>query len=404
MKRLIGALAAGALALTGCAAAQERPAVTVAAPFGPVPYDVGRETELRRQGAQVLFWTAEQRVERFRAMERLFPSHIVQAGGRVRALPQGAPLPIAEGDIEAYMTASGAAGILLLQDGKVRLERYAFGFGPEQRWTSFSVAKSFTSTLVGAAVRDGAIRSLDDPVTRYVPDLAGSGYDGVTVRQVLTMSSGVRWDETYTSPTSDIARLYLQATPPGSDPTIHYLRTLPREAAPGTRWRYNSAETNLIGVIVSRATGKSLAAYLSEKIWRPYGMEADAFWQIDGNAAAPQNIGGCCMSVSLRDYARFGQFVLEGGRGVVPDGWFAEATRPRFPVGAEGAGFGYGYQWWTYPGGRFGAQGIFGQSITIDPARKLVLVIVGNWPSATGRELGAARQTFVEKLFEAAAR
>lgn len=404
MKRLTIALAAGALALSGLATAQTRDTAARPAPFGPVAYDASKETELRRMGAAVLFWSREERFRKFRAMQDIFPTHVVQAGSRTRPLPAGPALPIAEGDVEAYMTGQGATGILVLQNGKVRLERYAFGFGPGQRWTSFSVAKSFTSTLVGAAVRDGYIKSLDDPVTRYMPELAGSGYDGVSVRQLLTMSSGVRWNEDYADAGSDVARLYLQSTPPGSDPTITYMRNLPREAAPGTRWHYNTGETNLIGVLVSRATGRSLAAYLSEKIWRPHGMESDAYWQIDGNAAAPQDIGGCCLAVTLRDYARFGQFVLGGGQGVVPDGWFAEATQPRFTVGAEGAGFGYGYQWWTYPGSRFGAQGIFGQSITFDPATKTVVVMVGNWPTATGPQLSAARLAFLNKLFAAAAR
>jgi CubicO group peptidase (beta-lactamase class C family) len=140
-----------------------------------------------------------------------------------------------------------------------------------------------------------------------------------------------------------------------------------------------------------------LAAYLSEKIWRPYGMEADAYWMIDPSG---QEVGGCCLSVTLRDYARMGQLALEGGRGIVPADWFAAATSEKASVGRPG--FGYGYQWWTYPHGRFGGNGIFGQSVTVDPASRTVVAIVGAWPRATDRALSAERSAMLAKLFGAA--
>lgn len=359
------------------------------------------ETEqLRRAGAEVLFWPQEERDANFRRMERIFPARTIGAGGTVRPLAQGASLEPALGaaEIDRHIAAQNIAGLLVLQDGRIRLERYARGFGPEQRWTSFSVAKSFTSTLVGAAVHQGHIRSLDDPVTAYVPELAGSAYDGVTVRQVLTMTSGVRWIENYTDPESDVARMFAVAPPAGMDVTVAYLRNLPRAAEPGTRWNYNTAETNLIGVIVSRAVGKPLADYLSETIWRPYGMEADAFWQIDERG---REIAGCCISARLRDYGRLAQFVLDGGRAggrqVVAPGWFAEATRAHREIGG---GRGYGYQWWT-GAGTFAAAGIFGQSIMIDPERRLAVVTLAAWPAATAGALTAEREAFFRKVAEA---
>jgi CubicO group peptidase (beta-lactamase class C family) len=302
--------------------------------------------------------------------------------------------------VDEFVTAQNIAGLIVLQDGRVRLERYARGFGPEGRWTSFSVAKSLTSNLVGAAVRDGHIKSLADPVTRYVPELAGSGYDGVTVGQVLTMSSGVRWNEDYADPKSDVARMFAETPPPGMDVTVGYMRNLPRAADPGTRWNYNTGETNLVGVIVSRAVKKPLSIYASEQIWRPYGMEADAFWQVDERG---HEIAGCCLSARLRDYARIGQFMLDGGKArngeVLPAGWIGEATamQQTFPGGRAG----YGYQWWTTPRG-YAARGIFGQTIWIDPARKLVVAAFGAWPKATDRELGGARDAFFRKIAEAA--
>jgi CubicO group peptidase (beta-lactamase class C family) len=153
-------------------------------------------------------------------------------------------------------------------------------------------------------------------------------------------------------------------------------------------------ETNLIGVLVMRATHKPLATYLSDKVWKPYGMEQDAYWMVDPSG---HEVSGCCLSVSLRDYARMGQFVLDGGRGVVPPGWFAESTSARADIGAPG--YGYGYQWWTYPEGRFGAQGIFGQSIRIDPKSRTVIVISAAAPKATDRDYSVARTAFLNRLF-----
>lgn len=383
--RGLGLLAA--LVLAGVASAQS---VTVK------PENAAR---LRQVGAEVLFWSQSQRDRNFRAMETIFPGHVVRAGNKVRPLPAGRPLPVAAADVDAAMARLRIAGLLVVQDGKIRLERYRLGYGPSGRWTSFSVAKSFTSTLVGAAIRDGYIRSINDPVTRYIADLAGGGYDGVTIRQLLTMTSGVKWNEDYTDPKSDVARMFSEPVPEGRDPTVWYMRKLPRESAPGTKWVYKTGETNLIGVLVERATKKSLADYLTQKIWKPWGMERDAFWMTN---PAGSEVSGCCLSVSLHDYARMGLFALSGGKGVVPDGWFAQATTNQVPIPKDEGGFGYGYQWWTMPGGRFAALGIFGQSVMIDPAKKLVVVMSGSWPTATGEKLSAERTGFWKKI-EAAA-
>jgi len=357
-----------------------------------VKLDANNAERLRRVGAEVLFWSQEQRDKNFPAMETLFPGTVAKASSRPYPLRPGNPLKL--DGVDDFMTANNTAGLIVVQDGRIRLERYARGYSREGRYTSFSVAKSLTSTLVGAAVKDGFIKSVDDPVTRYLPDLAGSAYDGVTVRQVLTMTSGVKWNEDYTDPNSDVARMYARPVPAGIDPTVAYMRTLPREAAPGSKWVYKTGETNLIGVLVTKATGKSLTDYAEQKIWRPFGMERDLFWMVDQSG---QNIGGCCLSASLRDYARIGEFVLSGGTGVVPAGWFADATRAQAQVGD---GRGYGYQWWTNADGSFQAQGIFGQLLHIDPKRRLVIAMSSAWPRATG--LGQARQSFVDTIKAAA--
>jgi CubicO group peptidase (beta-lactamase class C family) len=282
----------------------------------------------------------------------------------------------------------------VLHDGAVRLERYALTGGRDVRWHSFSIAKSITSTLVGAAMRDGAIKSLDDPVTRYITDLRGSAYDAVTVQQLLTMTSGVRWNEDYTDLKSDVARMYAEPPAPGLDMTVSYVRTLPREAPPGTKWLYKTSETNLVGVLVMAATGKPLADYLSEKIWRPYGMERDAEWMLDD---VGHEQGGCCLAMTLRDLGRFGQFILDGARAgdasVVTDTWLQEATRAHVSTGGPASG--YGYQWWTRDAGAFEARGIYGQTLHIDPKRRLVIAINSAAEQPTGRAIGQARQDFI---------
>ncbi len=345
----------------------------------------------------VLFWTQDQRDAAFRQMEKLAPLNAVEAGNDVHAFGKGAPLKL-DVDLDAYMARQRTAGLIIVQDNKIRLERYGLGYDNAGRWTSFSVAKSLTSTLVGAAVRDGFINSLDDKVTTYMRDLKGSAYDDVTVRQLLMMTSGVRWNEDYTDPKSDVALFSKQKPEAGVDITVSYMRKLPREAPAGTKWVYKTGETNLIGVLVSSATGKTLSAYLSEKIWKPYGMAQDAVW-ITG--ATGHEISGCCLSASLQDYARFGQFILDGGiaggQRVVPDGWLDAATIKQADIAKPGRG--YGYQWWTNDDGSFAAQGIFGQGIFIDPKRRLVIATNGNWAAATDEAgVGIDRERFYKAV------
>ena len=209
------------------------------------------------------------------------------------------------------------------------------------------MAKSITSTLVGAAIRDGYIRSMDDKVSDYIPQMKGSAYDDVSIRQLLTMTSGVRWNEDYADPNSDVARFNNHKPEEGVDALVSYLRRLPREVPPGTRWHYSTGETNLVGVLLSQATKKPLATYLSEKIWVPAGMEQQATWILSRTG---QEISGCCIQAATRDFARFGLFILNGarvdGQSIVPEGWLAEATTERTGIGQPGRG--YGYQWWTY--------------------------------------------------------
>jgi len=351
----------------------------------------------------VLFWKQSQRDAAFRALDRLpfLARHrVIEAGSTPSPLPPGQPLSLPL-DVDAYMQGQRSAALIIVHDGQVRLERYGLDFDASGRWTSFSVAKSITSTLVGAAVKDGYIRSMDDKVSDYIEEMKGSAYDDVSIRQLLTMTSGIDWNEDYGDPNSDVARFNNHKPEPGVDALVSYLRRLPRAEAAGTRWLYSTGETNLVGVLVMRATGRHLADYLSEKIWAPVGMEQKATWILSKTG---QEISGCCIQAATRDYARFGQFILHGaqvnGQSLVPEGWLEEATTTRAGIGLPGRG--YGYQWWTYDDGSFSARGIFGQGIFIDPQRKLVIASNANWAgSATDPEASDAREAFYRLVQEA---
>ncbi len=384
MRLKIGLLL-GALALSGCSMGMS------GSPEGisePPANSVTMVTPPQRDPSelQVLFWNEEQRAERFRNMESWFAGFEVPAAAQPRIFPKGEPLTKAEAArIREVMEKTNAAGLMVLQNGRKRYEAYRLGFAPDQRWTSFSVAKSFTSTLLGAAVKDGFVASMQDPVTKYIPGLAGSAYDGVTVEQLATMTSGVAWNEDYTDPNSDVAQMNRFVLEYGPDAIITQMRALKREAPAGEKWVYKTGETNLIGVLVENAVGLPLAKYAKSKLVDPAGFEGGMFWMVDPRGG---NIGGCCLSLRLGDYARMGQFVLEGGHGAVPDGWFDKAAGRLVDFdktgnsGHYGAGTGYGYQWWTYPGAKYGARGIFGQMITIVPEKQLVVAVVSNWPAA----------------------
>ncbi|MEM9570322.1 MAG: serine hydrolase [Pseudomonadota bacterium] len=335
--------------------------------------------------ANILFWSQSQRDAGFRMMDRipiLVESRKIPTADKVHAFGEGPPLAL-EIDLDAYMQDQRHAALIIVHNGDIRLEKYGIGFKDDGRWTSFSVAKSLTSTLVGIALKEGHIESLDDPVSKYISDLEGSAYDAVTVEQLLMMSSGIAWDETYTDPNSDVARFNDHVAEDGGSNLVDYMSQLPRAHPAGEVWNYSTGETNLIGILVREATGKDLAEYLSEKIWGPYGMQQDASWLLNEDGT---EISGCCIQAATLDFARFGQFILDGamieGERLVPDDWIERATTKR--IGYNNPGQGYGYQWWTYDNGAFSARGIFGQGIYIDPNRNLIIATNSSWTTALG--------------------
>jgi len=376
--------------------------VSVSLLFSALPSLAQSITNAASLSKNTFGWNQEEKEFGFAHFDEVFKTRDVAKGKKVHELPHGTAIVafskggIKEKDLESFITEQKVAGILILQYGKIRLERYALGFSEAEKWTSQSVAKSITSTLVGAAIKDGYIKSIDDYVTKYIPDLKGSAYDKVTIRNLLTMTTGVRWNEIYTDPNSDIVKFYTQPVDSGIDETVSYMRHLPSEAEPGKKWLYKTGETHLLGVLVSAATGKTLSEYLSSKIWAPYGMESKATWNI---GRTNQEFAGCCLQMKLRDFGRFGQFILDGarinGKLIVPDDWLQSATQTQVKLWP---GWGYGYQWWTLNDGTFRALGIHGQMIHIDPVRHLVVVLNSAWPEAESFKRQSVADNFLRSV------
>ena len=351
----------------------------------------------------ILVWSPARRLRAFSDYAATFPTRPVRAGGPAYPLarePRDLSILTYELDgkrysLDDFVRETRVAGLIAVHAGRVLYERYELGNDASTLWVGYSIAKSVVSLLFGAALADGHIESLDDPVIRYLPGLAGGAYDEVTIEQLLQMSSGVGWDEDYEDPEADVSR-----SPSAILPLIDYMRALPTAAPPGSVFNYSTGETNLAGAVLRAAIGNHLATYLSGRIWRPFGMEADANWMLGAPGGA--EYGGCCISATLRDYARIGLFALAGGtaadgRRLLPDGWMARSTAP------ADTNPGYGYFWWLRPDGTYAALGIFGQTIWIDPDAETVVAINSAWPRATDARLSAHRWAMVEAIAAALA-
>lgn len=333
-------------------------------------------------------------VNTFRNIDRLFPTRVVSAGKKPYPLPASQHVlenfrfssRDKEYDLYDFLTLNRVSGIIAIKDGEVRFEKYLLGNNEQTRWMSMSVVKSITATLVGMAIRDGAIGSLDDLITDYLPTLKDSAYSGVRIRDLLQMASGVAWNETYTDPGSD-RRAMLEAQisqKPGA--ILDLMAGLGTAARPGARWNYSTGETQVVGALVAAATGKHVADYLSEKIWTPFGMQSDANWWLESPDGL--EIGGSGLSATLRDYARFGMFMLNDGvidgRPTLPEGWIDQATTPKIIAGEP---VDYGFMWWPLERGAYAAIGIFGQFIYVNPAERLVVAMWSAQPKPVGMDV-----------------
>jgi CubicO group peptidase (beta-lactamase class C family) len=373
-------------------------ALTIAA--GPLvlsPAAFAQDPITKPPVASILAWTQKQQLERYPAIEKVYKVGAIKKGDKVYALPAAAQqvnpkvkIGKTSSTVDAFMKTNRVSGLIAIKNGEVVLEKYALGRKPTDRWTSFSVAKSVTSILMGAAIKDGYIKSEYDPVTRYLPELKGTAYDDVSLRQLMTMTTGVKWDETYSNPKSDVAQAgtapFKGGDPVANNPLLLYMSKLQRAAPAGSVWEYKTGETDLAGIALKRALARqSLSEYASEKLWKPFGMEQDAIWMLD---KAGLERGGCCMSMTLRDYARIGLFMLGGGKidgkSILPDGYLTDATSNHVPGEQASQGASYGYFWWPMDDG-YRAVGIFGQGIYVYPEENLVIAMNSALPKATDR-------------------
>ena len=335
----------------------------------------------------VLFLPQDVREKVFGNIRGAFPNRTVSTGNSVKVLNKAYQdftelryeVDGKQYSLQDFYARTATRGIIVVQGDDIKLEHYSPGHTEETRWVSFSVTKSLTSMLIGAAVKDGYIESVDEKVADYLPRLKGTSYEDVRIKDVLHMASGVAWNEDYADPTSDVA---LAGALNGID-LVQYLAKLPKVAEPGTTFNYNTGETNLAGELLRSAIGNNASEYLEHKIWKPYGMEHDAYWLLSSEGGV--ETGGCCLNATLRDYARIGMFakdqgVLPDGARVLPEGWMKESTSP-----SEGFD-GYGYLWWLFDNGSYSARGIFQQWIYIDPKRDLVIATHSNAAQAVEDE------------------
>ncbi len=327
-------------------------------------------------------------VENFLNMDGVFPTREVRPAERPLALrhssialPKTFQYEGEEIDLETYLADNKSTGMLVLKDDAIVYEQYWLGHREDGRHISWSVAKSFISALVGIAVSEGKIASIELSITDYLPRLEGTGYDGVAIRDILEMSSGVGFNEDYADYDSDINR-FGRAIGFGR-PMSRFVQSLERARQPGTFHHYVSLDTQVLGMLLVRATGMNLARYLETKLWRPVGMEQPAYWLLDSTGMEVA-LGG--LNASLRDYARFGLLYLNEGRvrgeQIVPSEWVRASTTPRAPhlvAGrdnpASSSTWGYGYQWWIPEPDQadYTAAGIYNQYIYVNPRNRVVI-------------------------------
>lgn len=336
------------------------------------------------------FYTIPMLVGSHSHLDQIFEARRIRRArtpSRLRRAPEPAIVWQASGrelTIDDYLERNPTTGLLIARGDTILVERYQYGRTDQHRFTSWSMAKTVTAMLIGIAIAEGRIRSVDDVAADYVAELAGTEYGRTSLRHLLQMSSGVRFSETYHGG-DDVMQLvlgtYMRQGPGGVRAVLPFNE---RDRPPGTRFSYASAETQVLGLVLRAVVGRPLAEYLEEKIWQPIGAEADATWLID-NAGMEATF--CCLNAVLRDYARLGLLLAHDGqwrgRSLIPAAWLLEATtvradQPHLRPGSATPLFGYGYQTWIFPSaeGRrtFALRGVRGQAIYVDPRSRLVMV------------------------------
>lgn len=331
----------------------------------------------------------EDRVENFRHMDRVFPVREISASNTPFIFKRDEkPLEVSyqfkgkDRSLAEFLDEVEATGLLVIQNDTIIHERYFQGGNNESTFTSWSMAKSFVGTLIGMALGDGKIASLDDPITQYLPELSTSGYADVPIRHILQMSSGVDFNEAYDDKLSDINLFFWKVFILGMD-ADDVVASYGKAEESGQLLHYISIDTHVLGMLLRRLYQKPLTTLLEERIWQPLGMEGDAFWNIDADSEDATEIAFCCLNARLRDFAKLGRLYLNNGvwqgQRLLPEGWVVEATTPAAdhlqPGGNTYGGRGYQYQWWIPPNydREYFASGVWGQYVYVSEKDNLII-------------------------------
>ncbi|PAU74830.1 serine hydrolase domain-containing protein [Halomonas salipaludis] len=348
----------------------------------------------------------------FQALDKMFSSRVVEASSTPWRFEE-APIEITETfsmegkelSLDGFLESTRTNGLLIINDGKIAYERYRNGLSETQQHAVFSVSKSIISILIGSAVEDGKIASLDDMVIDYLPELEKSGFADTKVIDLLRMRSGVAWNEHYEfGGDTQLTEVHDNSLVAYAYRWCDYAETSSEKLhEPGTQFNYSTLDTSVLGCLLERAVGTTVAEYMSETIWQPAGMESDGFWIMDGPEPVGNEFYGAGFNATLRDLGRLGLMMLDKGQAngtqVIPEAWVAESTvsDPGYEYTSEDADIGYQYQWWTLPESQaYAAIGLYNQFIYIDPQSQTVIVKLSHTPEPLGWD--EANFDFFEKI------
>ena len=342
----------------------------------------------------------------FRSMDQIFTTRSVPRSGPVWRLPkseraldftyawQGRNIAA-----EDFLERTYTNALMVIKDGRVVVERYRNGSDERSRFIGWSMTKSITSVLIGCALAEGRIESLDKPISDYLPELKGGGYEGVSIRHVMQMRSGVDYEERYDfANPGRAASNHINSLVRNTTRFADAARTLPRSHKPGEFFQYKTIDTAVLGWLVERVTRGSVAAYTARCLWEPLGAESDGFYIMDGAPGVGREFSGAGFNATLGDFGRFGQMMLQGGvadgRRIVSADWVQQSTSPNGPEDNRRGG--YGLQWWTLGGGTYSAIGLQGQYVFVDPGTRTVVVKLSYFPPGDNTALDGETQAFLK--------
>ncbi|MDA9433565.1 serine hydrolase domain-containing protein [Bradyrhizobium sp. CCBAU 51627] len=333
----------------------------------------------------------------FRSMDALFTTRTVARSGSVWQLPRDDHALDFDYQYDGktfqanqFLDRSYTNALLILKNGKIVFEKYLNESSDRTRFMGFSMTKSITSMLIGCALAERRIKSLDERIDIYLPELKGGGYEGVTIRQVMQMRSGVDYEERYDFQNPGVAaRNHIDALVKNVVRFADVARSIERKHPPGEVFQYKTLDTAVLGLLLERVSdGSNLAAYMAKHLWEPIGAESDGFFIMDGAPGVGREFSGAGFNATLRDFARLGLMMLNkgaaNGHQILSSEWVTESTRPTDPAHSEPRG--YGYQWWTIGNeGAYTALGLQGQYIFVDPATHTVVVKLSYFPPGEKR-------------------